>query len=171
MINISLKKNIIDYSKKLVQENNFGQRGRFDGNKNKQFVGVLAENVLRDYFGYELIKPKGFDDGWDIIYKNYKTDIKCMERIKDPKIHYVNNLLATQINYKSTAYIFTSLNTKLKLPILYSFTVCGWIDKETFKEKASFYKKGTLRTRDDGTSLLIEEDLYEIQNKDLYKLT
>ena len=163
MINIPLSQDIIDYSDKLVKENDFGQRGKFDGTPRQQFIGVLAENTVRDYLGFELIKPNGFDGGWDVEYKDHKADIKCMERSVEPRMYYVNNVVGKQIDYDATAFIFTSLNTKLK-----SFTVCGWIDKEMFKQKASFYKEGSQRYRSNNTSFTCEEDLYEIENKHLY---
>jgi hypothetical protein len=46
-------------------------------------------------------------------------------------------------------------------------TICGWIDKNDFIEKASFYNKGTVRTRSDNTSFQTKADLYELQNKEL----
>ena len=45
-------------------------------------------------------------------------------------------------------------------------TICGYIDKESFFEKADFFAEGTKRTRTDGTSFKTKADLYEIvQNK------
>ena len=47
-------------------------------------------------------------------------------------------------------------------------TICGWIPKKNFKELAKFYKKGTMRVRDDGTSFKSFADLWELENKYLY---
>ena len=163
MLKIFVKQSIIDYTKQLVQNNNFGNRGKFDGDKRKQFVGMLAENIIRDYLGDNLAEGKGFDGGWDVIYKNQKADVKCMERKVEPRLDYVNNVVASQFNYESSLYIFTSLNTKNK-----TFTVCGWIDKQKFKENANFYKEGEKRYRSNNTYFKAESDLWEIENKHLY---
>lgn len=163
MINIKLKKNIIEYTKDIVEQYDFGQRGRYDGTKLNQYFGILAENTVRDYVGVDLIEPKGFDGGWDIMYKGYKSDIKTMNRKVYPKPHYVNNFLDVQRNHNSEAFIFTSLH--LEHAVL---TICGWITKKEFLNTAKFYSEKTKRFRDDGTFFEAEADLWEIENKYLY---
>jgi len=37
--------------------------------------------------------------------------------------------------------------------------------KREYLEKAEFYKKGTIRTRDNGTTFRTKTDLYELENK------
>ena len=59
-------------------------------------------------------------------------------------------------------YLFCSYHKKDKV-----LTVCGWIDKKGFKDKAKFYKEGEVRTRSNGTDFITKADLYEIENKDL----
>ena len=93
MIDIKLEKDIIEYTKEIVKNNNFGQRGIYDGTILNQYYGVLAENTVRNYMGVDLIMPKGFDGGWDVIYKGFKSDIKTMNRKSYPKPYYVNNFL------------------------------------------------------------------------------
>jgi len=163
MIQIPLTQKIVDYSAKLVNENNFGQRGVFDGSKRKQFIGVVAENTIRHYLDIELMKPKGgFDGGWDIIYKGLKTDIKCTDRVSYPKLHFANNIWQEQVKYKNEAYIFSSLHYTDKV-----LTICGWIDKEDFKKRAVFYKKGTIRKKDNGDTFPCKGDYWEILNSEL----
>ena len=58
MINLKLDNYIIEYSKTLVKENNFGQRGYDDGNKKEQLVGIISENTVKKYLGLNLINPK-----------------------------------------------------------------------------------------------------------------
>lgn len=85
MITLPIKRELYDYSKKLVEENNFGQRGKDDGSPKEQFIGILSENMVRQYLELPLIEPKGFDGGYDIMYKEKKADIKSMNRTVDPK--------------------------------------------------------------------------------------
>ena len=161
MINIPLTQSIVDYSAKLVNENNFGQRGFDDGNHKEQLVGIISENTVRDYLGCELIKASGFDGGYDIIYKGLYTDIKSMSRTVNPKDFYINNLFDAQLKHKAEAFIFTSLNIKNKI-----LTICGWITKKEFKEKAVFFPKGTQRIRG-VEKFILRADNWEILNNQL----
>jgi hypothetical protein len=45
--------------------------------------------------------------------------------------------------------------------------VCGWIYKKDLDKKGIFYKAGTKRSREDGTSFNFRQDNYEVLNKDL----
>ena len=45
MVTIKLDKDVIEYSRKLVLNNNFGQRGYDDGNVKQQFIGIVSENT------------------------------------------------------------------------------------------------------------------------------
>lgn len=162
MIVIELKKSIIDYSKQLIEEINFGQRAYDNGNKKEQFIGILSENTIRDYLGYELAEGNGYDGGFDIMYNDMKTDIKSMSRKVDPKPYYVNNIFDAQIKHQSEAYIFSSLNIVNK-----TLSVCGWITKKEFINKATFYPKGTERTRGKD-KFTLRADNWEIENKHLY---
>ena len=162
MIKILLKQNIVDYSIDIVKKYNFGMRGFEDGSKNEQLIGIISENTVREYLGYDLIKPIGFDGGYDILYNNMKMDIKSMNRNVDPKPNYINNVFDVQIKNESDGYIFTSLNKKNK-----SLTICGWITKTEFLEKATLYRKGTIRKRGK-EQFKLRADNWEIQNKQLY---
>ena len=161
MIRLPIKRELYDYSKKLVEENNFGQRGKDDGSPKEQFIGILSENMVRQYLELPLIEPKGFDGGYDIMYKNKKADIKSMNRTVDPKPFYINNVFDVQLKHESEAYIFTSLNTKKK-----NLSICGWVLKEDFKKRATFYAKGTVRMRGK-EPFALRADNWEIKNEDL----
>lgn len=163
MIKIKVPKNIIEYCIKQINEYNFGKRGYADGTKEQQLVGIIGQSVIMSYFDAGFIDgSKGFDDGKDLIYNNLIIDIKTMGRTTDVRDYYVNNFLAIQLKYNTDVYIFCSLNKKN-----YELTICGWITKTKFKEKALFYKKDTIRTRSDGTTFKTFHDLYELNNSDL----
>lgn len=49
MIDLKIEDDLITHSKMLIKQNNYGQRGLHDGNKRKQFIGVLAENIVRKF--------------------------------------------------------------------------------------------------------------------------
>ena len=162
MFNIKLTENILQQSAQFAMENNIGIRGHGDGNKEEQLVGIIGQNLILDKLNKPLMKQSGFDGGVDIVLNNTKLDIKTMGRTVYPKENYVNNLIGMQINYDVDGYIFCSYHKRDDV-----LTVCGWIDKESFLNKAKFYREGTPRTRFDGTQFIAKCDLYEIENKDL----
>lgn len=163
MVTLKIHREQAEYTKYLVATTNFGQRGRFDGNKRNQFIGMLAEVVLGDALGFERPTGGGFDNGVDFVINNKKCDLKCMERKVPSKPHYVNNLVASQTNYDTTHYIFSSLNSKK-----WELEILGVIEKKDLEKY--FIEKGTTRYRDDKTMFTIEEDMYEIPNSDLNEI-
>ena len=110
---------------KWLQSNNIANRGEFDGDKQKQLVGLIGEFEVHNYLlGYYPEFKKGFDGGVDIIYKDKTIDVKTMGRNVDCQMHYVNNFVASQLKYDCDVIIFVSVNKKDN-----TFSICGWIEK------------------------------------------
>lgn len=163
MLDIKVDKKLVAYTTELVRNNNFGNRGHYDGDKNQQFVGILSENCVRQLWGYPLVGDSvGFDGGYDLLWNGLKIDVKSMTRAYPMKPHYVHNVIDRQINYQAEAFLFCSLNIRNSI-----LTICGWIEKEEFKRLAKFYKSGTVRVRDNGTTFSLDTDNWEIENKHL----
>lgn len=165
MIKIKIKQEQMDYAKYLVNNCNYGTRGRFDGDKSKQFVGMLAQTVLADY----LRQPrptisKGFDGGYDYVINGKKVDVKCMARKGSVIGDYVHNLIAYQKDYKVDYYIFTSLDTSKDI-----LEVCGVIKKDDFFTQADFYDKGTVRYKG-RKSFRLQAPLFELRQYKLHLL-
>ena len=165
MIRLKLTDEQIEYATYLVNNCNYGRRGKFDGDKSKQLVGMLAQTVLADY----LKQPRpdtseGFDGGYDYIINGKKVDVKCMSRKGYVIGNYVHNLIAYQKNYDVDYYIFTSLNTTTN-----ELEVCGVINKEQFFSKADLYEKGTVRHKGK-TAFTLEAPTYELKQYKLYLL-
>ena len=80
----------------------------------------------------------------------------------DPKPHYVNNLIASQLNYDCDYYLFCSLNKRTSV-----LTVCGYIPTDLFKKVAYFTPEGKKVVRDDGTTFKMKTDNWTISNSDL----
>ena len=85
-----------------------------------------------------------------------------MGRTSYPKDNYVNNLIGMQAKYNVDRYVFCSLHKQDRV-----LTICGWIDKQSFIDKARFYKTGEERKRFDGTTFATKCDLYELENSHL----
>ena len=59
MIRLKITDEQIEYATYLVNNCNYGRRGKFDGDKSKQLVGMLAQTVLADYLNnQDLIHQK-----------------------------------------------------------------------------------------------------------------
>lgn len=166
MFSVPLDKNITDHVKWLCSHVNYGKRGEFDGSLRKQMIGLAGQCHVMDMLGIELpVITHEADGGVDINVNRLTLDVKTMERKVDPKPNYVNNVVGLQSHYKTDAYIFCSINIQNKM-----LTVCGWIDKPTFLNIATFTPKGNKRYRSDGSWFETKADLYELENSKLKQL-
>jgi len=151
-----LKRNCWDY----LSKNNMGNRHSANGNKEQQFVGLLGEVLTKSVFGLNHKYTNGFDGGFDFEYKGNKIDVKTMGRTVNMKPYFVHNFIGFQKDFDCDIYIFNSLNKKTN-----DLEICGWVTKNELISKSSFYKKGDVRTRDDGSSFKMKADTYEIENR------
>ena len=141
MINLKITQEQINYATQLVEKSNFGNRGKFDGDKSKQLVGMLAQVVVADYIRQPRPEPStGFDGGYDYIINGKKVDVKCMARKSDMFGDYVHNLVGYQKNYDVDYYLFTNLNTKTT-----TLQICGVITKQDFFKHAKYFPIGASR--------------------------
>lgn len=146
----------------FVKQHNMGTRSQFNGSMEKQYAGLIAENMVREYNNLPYKFNIGFDGGYDFILKGKKVDVKTVIRNVDPKPHYANNFVAYQEDFDCDQLYFTSINKKTS-----TLWLCGTISKAKFMRKASFYYKGETRKRDDGTLVTLGAPLYEITNREL----
>lgn len=159
MFDITVTDEQIDYAKTMVKKFDFGQRGRGDGNKKEQLTGIIGQTVFSDEI--KVARPTGetgFDGGKDFIINEKKVDIKTMTRSVPMRSYFVHNFIGYQKNYEVDYYIFTSFNIKNR-----KLTICGIIDKENFFKKSTFFDKGSIRKRSDGTTFETFAPLYEIK--------
>ena len=147
----------------FVKNNNIGIRHKgANGNQAESYTGILGEYCIKRRFGLEPDLKEGFDGGWDFEYKGMKIDVKTTGRKVPPREWYVHNLIAFQKDFDCDAYIFCTLNRQT-----YELTIDGWITKEDFFDKATKFKKGTYRTRDDGSKFKLKATGFEIKIEDL----
>ena len=164
MYKIKISEEVLKHCRNQVEKYNFGNRREANGTQEQQFNGVVGQSILMQLFNGGLVDGStGFDNGIDIEFENHKIDIKTMGRNTDVKLNYTNNFIKFQDSYETTTYIFCSYNKKSN-----EVTICGWIDKETFIKKRKYHKKGSERTRNDGTKFTLFTDIYEIDNSHLF---
>ncbi|MDB4303594.1 hypothetical protein N9934_02220 [Desulfosarcina sp.] len=163
MFTIQVKQQLIDYCQEQVLQYNFGKRKVANGSNEQQLTGIIGQSVLMQLFGLGKVDGiQGFDNGIDILFNHKKIDVKTMGKTTDVKSYYTNNFLKLQDYFDTEIYIFCSYHKTKK-----EITVCGWITKDNFVLKRRFYKKGSTRTRSNGTRFTTFSDLYEIDTKDL----
>ncbi len=160
MFVVKVKPEIIQHCQSQLEHYNFGQRSVANGNHEQQLTGIIGQCVVMEMFGQGYIDGStGCDNGTDIDVMGYSVDVKTMGRTTDVRMNYVNNFIALQLKFSTQLFIFCSYH-KIKKEL----TVCGWIPKVEFLEKASFFPKGSIRTRFDGSTFQTFADLYEIRN-------
>jgi len=157
----ALKEKTWDY----CQKNNMGKRGDFDGSPEQQYTGLLGENMLRILMGLTPSWKVGFDGGHDLVVNSVKIDVKTMGRTVDPKPHYINNFVRLQDKLDADLFVFCSINKTTN-----SFWICGMIAKHDLLKSGSYFPKGSVRKRSDGTEFTCMAPLYEIRNDYLVEI-
>ncbi len=163
---IEVSPDLIITIEKYLETHNLGNRGFEDGSKRKQLVGLLGEIIVTEKLTGKSVnlyeREDGFDGGFDLQYQGKRIDVKTMERTSFVRGNFVNNFYIMQEDYESDIIVFCSYNAPANI-----LEICGWIYKEDLSKLGKFYKKGTIRTRSNGTSFHFREDNYEVENKDL----
>jgi len=149
--------------------NNIGNRGTFDGSREQQFVGLIGELIVKQFFGLPPVLPNvnGFDGGFDIeLSTGEKFDVKTMTRNVSMKPHYEHNIVASQMTYDVDFYVFCSLNKRAN-----ELEVNGYLPKIVFLHKATKRHRGDIVERDNGTSFQLQSDSFTIENRHLHDAT
>ena len=116
------------------------------------FAGYLAEEVVADYFGMEIISCNSGRDKYhnDLQKNNIKFESKTKQRLVLPKPHYQATIARTSLHQNAEYYIFSSVEFKdfevtsagqKKYHNPRSLTIIGFISKGDFLKKAVFQKK------------------------------
>lgn len=159
MLSYKLETDIKKFCWDLVNRKNFGSRvAGFNGNKEKQYTGMLGEVFLYKILNGMLPDFSEFSYT-DMVVNNKLVDVKTMGRTVEFRPEFVHNFVAHQADHKNDVYIFTSINK-----VESTMQICGWIFKRDFFEVADFFDQGQLRTRSDGTSFKTLAPMYEIKN-------
>lgn len=154
-----IPKETLDYCRRELEKGTLGMRGRFDGDYAQQLAGIVGECIIADMLGG--LRPRVTNrpsPEYDFYHKGKKIEVKTMKRICDPLPEYACDVVESQLKL-STAdiFIFCSVNTK---ELTISF--CGWLEKDTFIQRAERRKRGELINRSDGTRMTAKVDFLEI---------
>ena len=152
------------YAWDLTGKTNFGKRGVADGDRTKQYVGMLGQTVMADLIGAP--RPTGaggFDHGVDFILNERFIDLKTMARQYPVDERWTNNLYASQVDnyddFHTELYVFSSINTVTKV-----MTFVGAFKRSCIKSDphVKFKPAGTMVGHKMKWALTV--DKYEIDN-------
>src|SRR3569833_2288051 len=163
MFDIWYTDRVTDYARALVGNGRFGRRGIAAGSPQQQVTGLIGQVVLHDIFGLPWPTDRGRGDGGvDLEYHGLTLDVKTQGRTTAPRRNYVSAVQRAQIRFPTEVLVFCSLYAREE-----TLTVCGWIAKPQFLDKAEFCPAGSWRVRSDGTKFRLKGDLYEIQIRNI----
>jgi hypothetical protein len=165
MIQVPITREEREYAWSQISKKSIAHRGIFDGSKEHQYTGFLGEVVLANIFNLPTpTTERGFDNGVDFELYGVKFDLKTVGRWYDPKPQWANNLVVSQMQYDTEAYMFASIN---KFSRIITFT--GMLSKKD-AERYPINKKGDVLVRDDGKEIVLQADHREIPNYFLHPL-
>lgn len=166
MITVPVPNLVLRESIRVCNEVNFGRRGFDDGSKTQQLHGVIAQNSMALAFGFPFVKVSDvWDGGFDFKLANEKIDVKSVSRTVTPKSTYEALVVSDQLRYDVQIYLFTSYNHKTN-----ELTICGWLPKDLFLQRARQYKRGDVIARDNGTSFVCRMNTHQVYYYQLNKL-
>lgn len=159
MFSVTVPDLVIRESMRVCNQVNFGSRGfDSDGTKEQQLNGIIAQNSIALAFGFPFVTISNtWDGGYDFVLKGQKFDVKTMTRRVDPQMDYEMQVVTSQLRYDVNAYLFTSYNTRNN-----SLTVCGWLTKDVFLNRARVFKRGDVVTRGDGTQFVCRLNTHQV---------
>lgn len=150
----------------FLKENNIAKRGREDGSRRKQGIGLVGEIITYQFLTGEspdyILSKTTNDGGVDFTYKGFKIDVKTKGIRAYAQPDFEHTLYKMQVKYDIDILIFCYFNTKHRI-----VEICGWDYKDKFLERATFKPKGTLCNQGTSKPFTMREDNYSIRVKDL----
>lgn len=169
----SIQYQVPEEVKVLVAEylstHNIANRGEFDGNYEKQFLGKVGECIA--YMRLlnkipNLYQAEGFDGGVDLTYKGFSIDVKTVGRKYFVKEDWANNFYDIQKKYPTDILLFCSYNQSADV-----VEICGWIFKCELETKGIVREAGdVIERKNASTDLVCTKKMWEVKNKDLYPI-
>lgn len=139
MIEIDIKKEHIDYAKKLYSFDNLNNsitKGK------SQIYGAIGEIVVAEYYKTNNIPTKICGDyNYDLIINGQKVDIKTKRTTVPPQDHYNCSVTDYNPDQECDYYYFVRVMQDFSKAFL-----LGYVSKENFYKKATFNKKGEMDT-------------------------
>lgn len=166
MVTYQVPELVLRISNDLCRKVDFGKRGFDDGTKDQQLHGIIAQNTVALVYGFPFVQESDtWDGGYDFTVGSQKIDIKNVTTNYTPKPHYEARVVSDQLRYGVNAYLFTAYNQRKN-----ELTLCGWLPKHLFLDRARVYKRGDVIECDDGTTFTCRLNTHQIYLHQLNKI-
>jgi hypothetical protein len=160
VFDVEVSWDVMDYAGELTRNAPFGRGRTTDGTQEQQFVGMVGQTIVHDLLGVAWPSIQGGPDGGvDCVFHGLSVDVKTMGRETPVRDRFSNNYSARQARYPTDVLVFCSYNWMTQ-----GVTVCGWLTKQEFLQKATLHQGGTCARRSDGSSFTWNEDTYTVKN-------
>lgn len=136
MIEIKITKEHLEIAK--YKANDLGKLRNSIREGKGNLVGFLGEIITAEYYKWEIKNSDVINYDYDLMYKNYKIDIKTKERTVIPAKNYFATIANFNTRQDCNYYFFVSICN-----FEYAYLM-GMIKKEDFYKNAVFNKKGDL---------------------------
>ncbi|MEE9117862.1 MAG: hypothetical protein V3U02_04620 [Calditrichia bacterium] len=160
------------YAYWLIQQHDYGKRGKFDGDPERQYTGKLAEVVFADVMNLDRpVTTRSDDRGIDFVSPNggieklkFNIDVKATGRVTPTLMEYSSNIIRSQVEKGLTdVYVFMGINKETSVA-----EFIGWIMKKELKPDW-IAAEGSTFTRSNGSSFVFAIDTYLVPNTELYE--
>ena len=157
------------YNEAVARANKMGRLYQSFTQGKSTWVGMLGEAIVETWVDGVITN----DFQYDILTtKKTKLEVKTKKTtmLKPPPSHYECSVCEYNYNQSCDAYVFVRVCT------LYQKTkdirhaiawICGWKDKETFKNEATYFKQGDYDERNNYT---VHANCYNMAIGDLDRL-
>ncbi len=169
MLRVGVTEQHIKDAQDYVDKYNTANRGEYDGDKFRQFIGRLGEVVICGCLGVPTNDKQGFDNGVDATVGTLIIDIKTKARNYYIKPWYVWNVPLSQLEserYLNNTYMFASYVQKNNI-----LEIAGFITKSLYKSRALYIPANAYRQRSDGTKFNYPVAQTEVTQPCLFDIT
>jgi len=136
MIEIKITKDHLNIAKDKA--NNLGKLKNSITNGKGNIIGFLGEIITAEYYGWEIKNHDIINYDYDLMFKNYKIDVKTKERSVIPEKKYFATISNFNIKQNCDYYFFVSICNFEYAHLM------GMIKKQDFYKNAIFNKKGDI---------------------------
>jgi len=165
MFSINVPYDIVEYSTELVEAVNFGVRGKQDGSKAQQLIGIISQNAVLHKLEMPLVTASRESKEYDFILNGKRVDVKSYKTFGRPRPDHEGFVVKEQIHYDLDTYLFGAYLIGERVLI-----VCGWLPKDEFIKNSRYVKKGDVFRLDNGNDFTARLNAYHIKNYQLNDL-
>ena len=148
-------------NKLLVQLEQAESTNAFDFKIDVNFINRDKKSYVAKYLTIHQLNKIGNSELKQLRDRFQESYLQVQWKSKDKESKSKIDALRDALN----SYVPISINKKTG-----NVQICGWLPKEEFLNKASFFEKGSVRERSNGTRFTTGAPLYELENNKLNQI-